>query len=74
MMNDWSKWLDYWLQKLKSKVPTYVKDSQQILDETQELDLPPNNLLFVADANSMYNNINTEHAIEVIEWWLKDMA
>ena len=27
-----------------------------------------------SDANAMYNNISTEHAIEVITWWLKDLA
>ena len=73
-MNCWSKWLDYWLQKIKSKVPTYVKDSQQILDETQQLKIPPGALLFAADAHSMYNNIDTEHAITVIDWWLKELA
>ena len=39
-MNAWSKWLDYWLQKLKHHVPTYTKDSQQILDETKSIQLP----------------------------------
>ena len=73
-MNDWSKWLDFWLQKLKTKVPTYVKDSQQIVDETKALKLPPNSLLFAIDANSMYNNIDTKHAIKVMGWWLNDLA
>jgi hypothetical protein len=73
MMNDWSKWLDHWLQKLKPIVPTYVKDSQQVLDELQPLRLPPHARLFTADANSMYNNIDTEHAIRVIEWWLNNL-
>ena len=72
-MNDWSKWLDYWLQQLKPNVPTYTKDSQQILDETRLLNLSPNAKLFTCDANSMYNNIDTEHAIEVISWWLDDL-
>ena len=72
MINDWSKWLDYWLQKLKPHIPTYVKDSQQVLNETKQLRLPANAKLFTADAASMYNNIDTEHAIRVISWWLKD--
>ena len=71
-MNDWSKWLDYWLQQLKPEVPTYTKDSQQILDETKSMN-PPNALLFTCDANSMYNNIDTNHAIEVITWWLDEL-
>ena len=72
-MNDWSKWLDYWLQKLKCFVPTDVKDSQQIIDETKPLILPQSSLLFAADANSMYNNIETLHAAKVISWWLDDL-
>ena len=72
-MNAWSKWLDYQLQKLKHLIPTYVKDSQQVLDELKDLILPYGALLFTSDANSMYNNIDTDHAIEVITWWLNDL-
>ena len=72
-INDWSKWLDYWLQKIKDLIPTYCKDSQQVLDEVKILNLPPGAKLFTCDANAMYNNIDTEHAIEVITWWLNDL-
>ena len=72
-MNDWSKWLDHWLQQLKPHVPTFVKDSDQILNEVKPLELPTGALLFTADAVSMYNNIDTEHAIAVISWWLDDL-
>jgi len=53
-MNNWSKWLDYWLQQLKDQILTFVKDSQKILYETSSLQPPPNLLLFRADANLMY--------------------
>ena len=69
-MNAWSKWLDYWLQKLKPFVKTFVKDSQQTIDEISTLELPQYALLVTCDANSMYNNIDTAHAIEVISKWL----
>ena len=72
-MNDWSKWLDYWLQKLKPEIPTFIKDWQQVLDEIKLLQLPSNAKLFTADANSMYNNIDTEHAFRVINWWLNNL-
>lgn len=72
-LNDWSKWLDYWLQQLLFSVPTYIKDSQQVLDEVKNLNLPPGAKLFTCDANAMYNNIDTDHAIEVITWWLRDL-
>ena len=73
-MNDWSKWLDYQLQQLKPLVPTYLRDSQQVLGDMRDLQLPPNAYLVTADANAMYNNIDTNHAIEVISWWLDDLA
>ena len=60
-MNAWSKWLDYWLQQLKHHVSTYTRDSKQLLDELVELYLPPNAIFVTADANSMYNNIDTDH-------------
>jgi hypothetical protein len=73
-MNAWSKWLDYQLQTLKYLVPTYIKDSQHVLDELATLFIPPNARLFTTDANAMYNNIDTDHAIEVITWWFHDLA
>ena len=72
-MNDWSKWLDYQLQKLKPFIATYLQDSQQFLPKNKPLLLPPNTCLFTADANSMYNNIDIEHAIKVIGWWLDEL-
>ena len=56
-------------------MPTYIQDSQQVLDEISNLTLPPHTKLFTTDANAnaMYNNIDTNHAIEVISWWLNDM-
>lgn len=73
-MNDWSRWLDYQLQKCKPFVPTYIKDSQQVLDELRELRLQPNARLATADANAMYNNIDTDHACSVVGSWLDEMA
>jgi len=72
-MNQWSKWLDHQLQKLKPFVSSYLRDSQQLLDEITLLQLPSNARLFTANGNSMYNNIETDHAIKVISWWLDDL-
>lgn len=74
-MNALSKWLDFWFQKLKPFIPTYIKDSTNLLNLLDELGpLPPNARLFTADANSMYTNIDTDHAIEVISEWLDNLA
>ena len=66
-------WLDYWFQKLKPFVKTFVKDSQQIIDDISQLVLPPNACLVMCDANSTYNNIDTRHAIRVTSAWLQDL-
>lgn len=74
-MNALSRWLDYWLQKLKPFIPTYIKDSDSLLDELDALgDLPSNARLGTADANAMYTNICTDHAIEVIFEWLDSLT
>jgi len=70
-LNNLSRWLDYWLQKLKPFIPTYIRDSTQLLEQLQQLGpLPPGAKIFTADANSMYTNICTDHAIEMISMWL----
>ena len=70
-MNHISKWLDFQLQRLKPFVPTYIKDSHDLLTKLRNIGgLPPNARLFTADAVSMYTNIDTEHAIRVIGNWM----
>ena len=62
------------LNKLTAHIPSYIKDYQQILDKTRELNLPPHAILYVADSNAMYNNILLEHAFKVVfEWFDKLM-
>ena len=74
-MNAWSKWLDYYLQQLKIFVPTYVKDTSQVLQDLRAInDLPSHAYIFTADANAMYNNIDTAHAIEIISNWLDELS
>ena len=72
-MNCWSVWLDYHLSKVKHHVKSYLRDYQQVLDETRNLQLPPNALLFTADAKSMYDHIPPDHAVHVIGMWLDQL-
>ena len=75
VMNCWSKWLSYWLFKLTPLLPTYVRDTSHIVQELRAIrDLPPNAFVFTADAISMYNNIDTNHAIDVITTWLDELS
>ena len=74
-MNSWSKWLDFHLQKLKPFVPTYVRDTSHILEELKLInDLSPGSWIVVADADAMYNNIDTAHAILILEAWLDELS
>ena len=70
IMNDLSRWLDFWLRKLKPFIPTYIKDSQQVLLDLSTISLPPNTKLFTTDVNAMYNNIDTRHTLQVISRWI----
>ena len=63
-LNCLSKWLDYWFQKLKTLIITYIKDSAQLLLKLKQVRQSLYNCwLFTADAKSMYTNIDTLHAI-----------
>ena len=60
--------------KMKLFLPTYLRDSKQLLQILAALGiLPPNAKLCTADANSMYTDIDTDHALEVIHKWLDDL-
>ena len=70
-MNAWSRWLDFYLRMLTPFVKTYTRDTSTVIDFVRNIsDLPPNAMIFTADADSMYTNIDTDHAIEVIGTWL----
>jgi hypothetical protein len=71
-LNVFSKWLSHRFKELLSFVPTYIKDSFQILDELKTLMLPPQAKLFTCDAVSMYTNIDSVHGLEVISSWFED--
>ena len=77
LLNYLSRWLDYWFQKLRPLIPSYIKDSSQLLSRLRDLQqngpLPPNIWVFTADAKSMYTNIDTAHALEMIGAWLDNL-
>jgi hypothetical protein len=66
-----SKWVDRQLQKVVHLCPGYIKDSNEMLQKLQQLDpLPPTTVIIVADAVSMYTNIDTQHGIQTLKEWL----
>jgi hypothetical protein len=70
-----SKWLHIQLQKLLPLSQTYLRDSNQVLEELKATGpLPPGAKLFTADAVSMYTNIDTHHAMIVFRQWFRDYS
>jgi hypothetical protein len=66
-----SKWLDYQLRKIANAVPTYLRDSQEVITSLREMgSLPPNARLFTADATAMYTNIEPAIGIAAVQRWL----
>ena len=69
-----SSWLDYKLQQLKPYISTYIKDSDDFRKQVHELGpLPPNARIITADAKSMYTNIDTDHALEILRSFLEEL-
>lgn len=59
-------WIDEELQPIAKSMPSYFKSSFVLKEELISLRLPPNAVLFTADADSMYTNIDTDHALNII--------
>ena len=69
-----SCWLDYKLQQLKPFISTFIKDSHDFLDRPKKFGpLPKNARIFIADAKSMYTNIDTDHGIKVLRKFLEEL-
>jgi hypothetical protein len=67
-----SVWIDVQLQQVLHLCPAYLKDSWHFLDrlKTQPA-LPPESIIFTADAVGMYCNINTDHALDIMAQWFQ---
>ena len=58
------KWLNKQLQPIAQRLPSYIKDTFDLKSQIQKEHFDPaRDRLFVADANSMYTNIDTTHAL-----------
>ena len=66
-----SIFLDYQLQRVLPLCKYYLRDSWQLLEKLKDLGpLPDNARLITVDAVGMYNNIDTDLAIQSISKWL----
>ena len=63
-----SKWVDQQLQPIVRRIQSYVESSYTFLDDIKEEGpFGPRTSLFTADAQGMYNNIDTDHALEILK-------
>ena len=59
-------WVDRKLQEIAKSTISHFKNSLELKEQLLKLDLPPNACLFTADAVSMYTNILTHTALNLI--------
>lgn len=71
------RWVDKELQKLFNQsrhlFPYFLKSSRELVTDVTKLDLPPNAKIFTCDAVSMYTNIDTTHAFQVITEFIENL-
>ena len=64
------KWLDQQIQPIARATAAYVASSFDLCEQLKDIRIDPSrDSLLTADANSMYTNIDTTHALEVFTWF-----
>lgn len=66
-----STWLDYRMKELLPLIRSHVKNSIEVITDIKALTIPENALLFSADAQSMYTNIDTNTGLQALQTSLK---
>ena len=62
-----AEYLDFILQPLSIKHPSYIKDTTDFLNKIKEIKVPENALLITLDIESLYTNIQTKDGIESVK-------
>lgn len=69
-----STWIDNKLQKYKHHIKSYIRDSEDLQTQLENLQLPSHDIkLGSSDAVSMYTNIDTAHNIATVQQWLNSI-
>ena len=64
-----STWIDFHLQKLRNKLPTFITDSTDFQKELTKVKIPKYTRICTCDAISMYTNIDVDHSIDIVRQW-----
>jgi uncharacterized protein YbcV (DUF1398 family) len=67
-----STWLDYRMKELLPLIRSHVKNSIEVITDIKALTIPENALLFSADAQSMYTNIDTNTGLQAFTDFFED--
>ena len=59
-----SQYIDYWLQPLMKNLPSYHKDTTELINELKNLQIEPNTILVIVDVKSLYTCIPHKDGID----------
>jgi hypothetical protein len=65
-------WANDKLQQYATRQKAYFKSSFDLKTELVTMDVPPGSRLFIADAVSMYTNINTDRALQFVSQHIRE--
>lgn len=57
-------YIDFYLNPLSIKHPSYLKDTYDFIEKIKTLSIPPNSFLFTMDIESLYTNIDISEGIQ----------
>lgn len=62
-----AEYIDYFLNPLSVKHPSYVKDTYHFIGMIKNLKIPHNSLFFTIDIDSLYTNIDTKAGLTAVK-------
>ena len=62
---NFSKYIDYFLQKITQHLPTYLQNSEDLKVEIDNISLPKNCLIFTLDVKDLYTSLPLEKIIKL---------
>ena len=66
-----SQFIDYWLQPIMKALPSFIKDTTELINQLSELTVESNTLLVTVDVKSLYTCIPHKEGIQACAEALK---
>lgn len=64
------EYLDRFFHPSAQKCPVYLKDSKDLMESLQGIEVDEEHILANIDVSSLYTNIQQQHALKAVEWAL----